>query len=76
MKKFVSFVTGVLMGSLVGATAALLLAPTTGDELRGQLKGKMNTLREELSEAMTASKVELEKKLEDLRNPSGQVTME
>ncbi len=69
MKKFFSFVSGALMGGLVGATVALLLAPATGEELRGQMKERFDTFQDEIGQAMNSRKVELEKKLEDLRTP-------
>ena len=34
------FIAGFLLGSLVGAAAALLLTPRSGDETRGSLKEK------------------------------------
>ncbi|MBT3239878.1 MAG: hypothetical protein HON98_04735 [Chloroflexi bacterium] len=75
MKKMFSFITGALMGGLVGATAALLLAPSTGEELRGQMKERISTFQDEMGQAMNSRKVELEKKLDDMRKPKApQVT--
>ncbi|MBT7219007.1 MAG: YtxH domain-containing protein [Chloroflexi bacterium] len=63
------------MGGLVGATAALLLAPSTGEELRGQMKERISTFQDEMGQAMNSRKVELEKKLDDMRKPKApQVT--
>ena len=76
MKKFFSFVSGAIMGGLVGATIALLLAPATGEELRGQMKERIVTLQGEIEEAMGSKKVELEKKLEDMRKPKAPVVSE
>ncbi len=69
MKKMFSFITGALMGGLVGATIALLLAPATGEELRSQMKERIGTFQDEIGQAMNTSKVELEKKLDDMRKP-------
>jgi gas vesicle protein len=41
MKKFLSFMSGVIMGGLVGATIALLLAPFSGETLRGQIRERI-----------------------------------
>jgi gas vesicle protein len=39
------FVTGAIVGGLAGALAALLLAPKSGKELRGNLNEQTSTLR-------------------------------
>ena len=69
MKKLVGFISGAIMGGLVGATLALLLAPSSGEELRGELKGRFGAFQEEIGQAMTDKRVELEAKLEELRKP-------
>ncbi len=69
MKKFFSFLSGAIMGALVGATFALLLAPSSGNDLRGELRGRISTLQNELGQAASSRKIELEKKLADLRQP-------
>jgi gas vesicle protein len=77
MKKFFSFMTGVLMGGLVGATVALLLAPFSGDTLRGQIRERIGALQDELSEIAGTRRAELEKQLANLRQPkSTSVTLE
>ena len=38
MRKLASFLTGVVVGGLVGATFALLFAPSTGGELQGKIR--------------------------------------
>lgn len=69
MKKFFSFLVGTTMGALVGATLALLLAPSSGETLRGQIRERFNTLQDELSQAAAERRIELENYLETLRNP-------
>ena len=76
MRKFLSFLSGALMGSLVGATLALLLAPYSGDTLRNQIRNRLDTLQTELEQAASEKKIELEKYLENLRQPSSGVTLE
>jgi len=69
MKKFLSFLVGTTMGALVGATLALLLAPSSGETLRGQIRERFNTLQDELSQAAAERRIELENYLDTLRNP-------
>jgi gas vesicle protein len=38
------FFVGAIIGGVIGAAAALLLAPKTGKELRNDLNGQMDTL--------------------------------
>ncbi|MBL8046302.1 MAG: YtxH domain-containing protein, partial [Anaerolineales bacterium] len=44
MNKFSSFLTGAILGALVGAAAALLLAPASGDDLQSQSREWAETL--------------------------------
>lgn len=76
MRKFLSFLSGVVMGGLVGATLALLLAPYSGDTLRDQIRERFNALQAELEQAASEKKVELEKYLETLKQPGAGVTLE
>ena len=69
MKKFLSFLVGTTMGALVGATLALLLAPSSGETLRGQIRERFSTLQDELSQAAAERRIELENYLDTLRNP-------
>jgi len=74
MRKFLSFLAGVVMGGLVGATLALLLAPYSGDTLRDQIRERFSALQAELEQAATEKKIELEQYLETLKQPG--VTLE
>jgi len=69
MRKFFSFLSGVVMGALVGATLAILLAPFSGEEMRAQLQERLSGFRDELSEAAQTRRIELESKLAALRQP-------
>jgi len=44
------FLTGVILGSLVGAAVALLLAPQPGEETREQLRDKSIELKDRMIE--------------------------
>lgn len=69
MRKFFSFLIGTVMGALVGATVALLLAPESGEELRGTIRQRFESFQAEMTEAASSRKVELEKQLATLRQP-------
>ena len=69
MQKIVSFFTGVIMGGLVGATIAILLAPSSGEEIRGQLQERSIRLRDDIKAVAKERREELERELEALRAP-------
>jgi gas vesicle protein len=69
MRKFFNFFMGMMMGGLVGATVALLLAPASGEELRGQLQDQSIRLRDEVKSVAEARRAELERELNALRTP-------
>lgn len=69
MKKFFSFLSGAVIGGLVGATLALLLAPYSGDQLRLQMQERTQRLQEEIKVAANARRAELERQLATLRAP-------
>ncbi len=69
MRKFFNFFLGLMMGGLVGATVALLLAPTSGEDMRGQLQEQSIRLRDEVKAVADARRAELERELNALRAP-------
>ena len=69
MRKFASFLAGALMGALVGTTLALILAPSSGDEMREQLQDRLKSIQLEVREAATTRRAELEEQLQTLRKP-------
>ena len=69
MKRFIAFMVGATMGGLVGATLALLLAPSSGMELRSQMQDRAERLREEIRKAAAERRAELEEQLAALRAP-------
>lgn len=69
MRKFLSFLVGTILGGLVGATAAILLAPVSGGDLRGQLRDRALKIQEEVRAAAAARRAELEQQLATLRAP-------
>lgn len=69
MKRLFSFLSGVLTGALVGATIAVLLAPSSGEQLRSSLAERLQLLREDVVQAAKTRRAELERKLAELRAP-------
>lgn len=69
MRKAMFFVSGILMGSLLGAAVAILLAPSSGEELRGGIQTRYIELKDEVQSAASARRSELESKLETMRKP-------
>ena len=69
MGKILNFIFGLLVGGLVGATVALLLAPTSGKEIRAQLQEQTIRLKDEVKSVAEARRAELERELSALRAP-------
>lgn len=76
MKKFLSFFVGTVMGALVGATLALLLAPSSGETLRGQIQERFGALQDELVQAAADRRAELEDYLASLREVNTGIEIE
>jgi hypothetical protein len=64
MRKTISFLTGLLAGAVVGATAVILLAPTSGSEMQERLRSRVQELIDEGKQAAAARRAELETQLE------------
>ena len=60
MRKAINFLSGLVLGALVGAAAGLLLAPQAGGEMQGTLRGHLNTVIEEGRRAASERRAELE----------------
>jgi gas vesicle protein len=69
MRKLFGFMIGVFVGSLVGSTIALLLAPDSGYELRAQLRARGQNFVGEIRHAADTRRIELKDRLETLRAP-------
>ncbi len=69
MKRTISFLSGAIMGGLVGATLALLLTPASGDELRTKMQEQAQRIQAEVKDAAAARRADLEEQLVILRKP-------
>lgn len=69
MNRFISFMSGAVMGALVGATLALLFTPAAGEELRAKMQEQALRIQEEVKTATETRRVELEEQLATLRKP-------
>jgi gas vesicle protein len=66
MRKFASFVFGSVMGAMFGAVVALLIAPSSGEELQARAKERVATLRDEVQNAYEVRTAQLQAELEAL----------
>ncbi len=69
MSKIFNFFIGMMMGGMVGAIVGLLLAPSSGEEMRSQLQEQSIRLRDEVKAVAEARRAELERELSALRAP-------
>ena len=64
MRKMVSFLGGLFAGAMVGAAAAILLAPYSGPELQDRVRTRVQGLIDEGRRAASARQAELQAQLE------------
>ena len=67
--KIMSFLAGAMSGAVVGATAALLLAPASGEDLRAATRQRYESIIAEARQAAADKQAELKTQLEELRKP-------
>ena len=67
MRRFMNFLAGALCGALVGAVTALLLAPTSGEELQTRISDQMKSMSDEIRAAYENRVAQLEAELSSLR---------
>jgi gas vesicle protein len=63
MRKIMFFAFGALIGVLLGATLALLLAPKSGDAMRTDAKKRIDGMVDDARKAADAKQRELESEL-------------
>ncbi len=64
---FGSFLVGFIMGGLVGASVALLIAPQSGEETRTLIREKSIELKDKAVETAEEARLRTEKALDDAR---------
>ena len=69
MKQTFSFLAGALCGALVGAVAALLLAPMSGQKLQTEARGQFEHVVADARTAAEAKRAQLEAQLAALKKP-------
>jgi len=69
MRKLIGFLAGAMCGAIVGAVAALLLAPAPGVELRQNVRTRVDVLVAEGRKAAEDRRAELEAQLAALKRP-------
>ncbi|MEN8097526.1 MAG: YtxH domain-containing protein [Chloroflexota bacterium] len=67
MRKFISFLAGVMSGAVVGAAVALLFAPMTGESMQQELSVKFEQLKKEIETAMSEREAKLRADFEQLK---------
>jgi gas vesicle protein len=69
MRRITGFLIGIVVGALVGSTVALLLAPESGEKLRGELRARGDGLVADIRHAAEARQIELKERFESLKAP-------
>lgn len=69
MRRAFSFFIGTLTGGIIGATVALLFAPSAGKHLRLQINDRAQGLAANIRHASNTKRIELQERLETLRAP-------
>jgi gas vesicle protein len=70
MRRIIGFIAGAMCGAIVGAVAVLLLAPTSGVELRQRVRARVGELVAEGRQAAEERRAELEAQLAALKRPA------
>ena len=69
MRKAMAFTFGAIMGGVIGALVALLMAPSSGEELRSSIQQQVDNIQIEIKEAAQKKREELEQQLDELIHP-------
>lgn len=67
MRRFFSFLLGTITGALFGAAIALLIAPSSGEELQARARERFTNLRNEIQDAYESRVAQLESELDSMR---------
>ncbi|HTP02346.1 MAG TPA: YtxH domain-containing protein [Anaerolineales bacterium] len=69
MRQVLRFMTGIMVGAMVGSTVALLFAPEPGTNLRQGLLRRGEDFLDELRQAAQTRRIEMTNRLESLQEP-------
>lgn len=69
MRRMFGFLIGIFVGGLVGAVVSLLLAPESGEHLRGQLRDRGQNFLNDIRHSADVRRIELRRQLDTLRAP-------
>ena len=69
MRRMFGFLIGIFAGALVGGVMALLLAPESGEKLRGQLRDRGQVFMSDVRHSADSRRIELRHRLETMRAP-------
>jgi gas vesicle protein len=69
MKSIINFWMGFITGALICAAAVMLFTPASGEELRRQLNDRAGKIQDELNQAASQRRSELQAQLDSLRKP-------
>jgi len=67
MKSIEKFLTGFILGGVIGALAVLLYTPESGDKMRARLKDNFLLVRDEVQNATRQRSEELKQELARLQ---------
>ena len=68
MQRMLSFIAGAVTGALVGATLMVLFTPASGESIRSDLRNRIFAMRDQMQDAASARRAELESQLSRLRS--------
>lgn len=68
MSKSSSWLTGALLGGVLGSALVLLLTPYSGEELKARVTDYIDNVQHEVHQAGIEKRVELETQLELMRS--------
>lgn len=67
MRKAIRFISGAILGGILGSTAVLLLTPGSGSENLAALRQRFSLLQNQMQNAMQEKRAQLEDELESLK---------
>jgi len=67
MNRYFSFLAGIICGAVVGAGAALLFAPESGQELRADMTARWEEALDEARQAMEQTRKDLQGQFEQMQ---------